>query len=73
MKSFKVSIAALAAAAVLASCGGSGSGSGSPTPSTRPSSPAHLTILSPRNGQVVHGSVRVRFSLRGAKIVKPRP
>jgi hypothetical protein len=47
----------------------------SSSPSTalsRPSSPARLSILSPRNGQVIHGStVPVRLKLKDAKVVKP--
>jgi Family of unknown function (DUF6130) len=36
----------------------------------RPSSPAKLTIVSPKNGAVVHGtSVDLRVNLEGAKIV----
>lgn len=36
----------------------------------RPSSPAHVTILAPANGAVVHGaSVPVHLELSGAKIV----
>ena len=63
---------ALAAALVLTACGGSGTGStdGSPTPSARPSSPAQITILTPKEGAVVTGpSVRVRVNLTGATIV----
>jgi hypothetical protein len=37
----------------------------------RPSSPAHITIVSPTNGQVIHsGDVPVRVRLAGAKIVQ---
>jgi hypothetical protein len=59
----------------LAACSG-GNGGGSATTSTaaaaadRPSSPAKLTIVSPRNGQTVHGDrPEVRLDLTGAKIV----
>jgi hypothetical protein len=70
MKSLKSAALAMAAAVSLVACGGGSSGS--PTPTVRPSSPAVLKILEPRNGQVIHGSaVHVRFSLRKAKIVKP--
>jgi len=60
---------------LLAACtGGSGS---STTPSTaspasgpRPSTTATLKILSPKNGQAVHGStVDLKVSLTGAKLV----
>ena len=54
---------------VLAACSGSSAAS-SPTPAARPSSPAKLTIVSPKNGQVIHGSdVPIRVRLQGAKIV----
>jgi hypothetical protein len=52
---------------VAVSCSG-GSSSNAPTP--RPSSPAKVSILSPTDGQVVHGSsVQLRVSLEHAKIV----
>ena len=60
------------AVAVLASgCSTGTDGVGStPTPDVRPSSPAKVAILSPTNGQVVHGSsVKIRVGLTGAKIV----
>jgi hypothetical protein len=69
--------AAAAVVALAAGCGGGG-GSSSPSPSstatpeTRPSSTAKLEILSPRNGDVVHGTtVHLRIALQDAKIVKP--
>ncbi|MGZ5213864.1 MAG: DUF6130 family protein [Actinomycetota bacterium] len=45
--------------------------SATPTVSTsRPASPAKLTILTPRNGQVIHGTtVEMKVSLKDAKIV----
>ncbi|HEV8621855.1 MAG TPA: hypothetical protein VGR33_03065 [Actinomycetota bacterium] len=58
--------------AVLASgCStGSDAAGSTPTPDVRPSSPATVAILSPTNGQVVHGSnVKIRVRLTGAKIV----
>jgi hypothetical protein len=67
-------------AALAAGCGGNGNantGGGfttSPLPvaSNRPSSPAKVTILSPRNGEVVHSSVlHVRLRLQHARIVIP--
>jgi hypothetical protein len=65
---------ALIAFALLAAGCGSGTGrSDSPSPSsvTRPSSTAKLSILSPRNGSVVEGSiVHLELSLQGAQIVK---
>jgi hypothetical protein len=59
---------------LLGACGSSGGGSGpvSPAagPSARPSSTATLTIVSPANGSVVHGStVDLRLRLQHAKIV----
>jgi hypothetical protein len=58
------------AALVLAGCSSGTAAAGSTTPTARPSSPAKLSILSPANGEVVHGSVvHVRLSLRNAKIV----
>jgi hypothetical protein len=60
----------------LCACGSSGStppSTDSPTPTVsadRPASPAKLTIISPKNGQVVHGTtVQMKVSLKDAKIV----
>ncbi len=51
-----------------ASTGGSPSSSGAPSP--RPSSTAQLTLLSPTNGEVIHGtSVSVKVKLIDATIV----
>lgn len=51
------------------------SGSGTPSvldPSTRPSSPAKIRILSPKNGAVIHGtSFELKLSLQNAKVVAP--
>ncbi len=63
----------LAAALVCSACskGGGPAATGSPTAYDRPSSPATVTILTPTNGEVVHGStVPIRVSLKGAKIVR---
>jgi hypothetical protein len=60
------------AVAVLASgcSNGSEAAGDSSTPQARPSSPAKVTILSPTNGQAVHGSnVKIRVRLTGARIV----
>jgi Family of unknown function (DUF6130) len=64
-------------ALVAAGCGG-GAGAGSSATTTgsatgaRPSSPAVLTIISPKNGQMVHGSVlHIRLGLKNARIVRP--
>ena len=68
-------VAAVAAAAVLglAACSG-GDGGGSAAPGTtaaapRPSSPAKLTIVTPRNGQTVKEGAELRLGLDNAKIV----
>ena len=69
--------AALLAVAVLglAACSG-GDGGGSAASATtaaqaapRPSSPAKLTIVAPRNGQTVKEGAELRLGLAGAKIV----
>jgi hypothetical protein len=61
---------ALAAALLLTACTGNGSPSPSPSPNARPSSPAQITIVSPKEGSVVRGpSVTVRVNLAGATIV----
>jgi hypothetical protein len=60
---------------LLAACGSNGGGSAAMTPpaaspSARPSSTAKLTIVSPANGSVVHGSsVELRLRLQHARIV----
>jgi hypothetical protein len=60
----------------LAACSGGGGGGSAAAASTtaaaaeRPSSPAKLTIVVPRNGQTVHQArPEVRLELTGAKIV----
>ena len=71
-----VVVAAAAFALAASACGG-GDGSAGSTSSTtptvagnRPASTATLSILTPKNGQVVHGtSVQLKVSLKGAKIV----
>jgi Family of unknown function (DUF6130) len=62
--------------ALLAAGCSSGSGGSSPTPQTptvnptRPASTAKLSILTPENGQVVHGTtVEMKVKLLDAKIV----
>jgi hypothetical protein len=68
-------LAAVAVAALgLAACSGGG-GDGAAPPATtvvaqRPSSPAKLSIVSPRNGQTVRERrPALRLDLRGAKII----
>jgi hypothetical protein len=64
----------LAATLGLAACSGGNGGSAEPAATTavaaRPSSPAKLTIESPRNGETIHQDrPEVRLELVGAKIV----
>jgi hypothetical protein len=62
-----------AAVLVMVACGGgSASTGGSPTmPAARPSSPAKIAFITPKNGDVVHGDrAKVKLSLEGAKIVR---
>ena len=70
-RSVRLAMAILAVAVVACACSKeSGAAGGTPTPYVRPSSPATVAILSPTNGQVVHGSdVRIRVELTGSKIV----
>jgi hypothetical protein len=64
---------ALVATLLLTACGGGGDGGGgggTPTPGARPSSPAQISIVSPKEGSVVRGpSVLVRVKIVGATIV----
>ena len=74
MKSAGIVPPLLTLALLLAGCGGSAGAGGTTTttPTSRPSSPAKLTILSPDNGQAIKGStVKVRLRLRDARIVRP--
>ena len=68
----------VAAALVLAACGSSADGGSGATGATgatgstsdRPSSTANLSIVTPKVGEVVHGSsVDLRVKLRGARLV----
>jgi len=72
--------AAVVTVALLAACSSGGGDAPSPTTSgpvvpsgtlgPRPSSPAKLAIVSPTDGEVVHGpNVELHVSLKGAKIV----
>jgi hypothetical protein len=68
-----LAVVALAALG-LAACSGDGGDGASPPATTavaqRPSSPAKLSIVSPRNGQTVHQRrPALRLDLRGAEIV----
>jgi hypothetical protein len=71
------SAAVLAAATLALTVAGCSGGDGGPeTPTTtaapaaaRPSSPARLTIVSPRNGQTVGEGAELRLGLDGGRIV----
>jgi hypothetical protein len=65
-------------ALTTSACGGGGETTPSTSPTTptptvsadRPASPAQLAIITPTNGQVVHGTtVQMKVSLKDAKIV----
>jgi len=62
--------AAVTLALLTAACGGGGNDG--PTPTTRPSSPATVTIESPTNGESFPAGtdIPVKVELAGAKIVK---
>jgi hypothetical protein len=62
---------AVAVAALASGCStGTDAAGATSTPDVRPSSLAKVAILSPTNGQVVHGSnVQIRIRLTGARIV----
>lgn len=68
-------LAAAALALTIAACSGGDGGSEAPAATTapaaaaRPSSPAKLTIMSPRNGQTVGERPELRLDLDGGKIV----
>ena len=64
----RVTIALIAL--VATACSGSASSTGSGSVLARPTSTGTLTIVSPTDGQVVHGtSVRVQTKLTGARVV----
>jgi hypothetical protein len=78
----KLVVPAVLLVLLTASCTGGSDGSsttttptspGAPTstlPPNRPSSPAKIEILSPKNGDVVHGtSLRLKLALQNAKVV----
>ena len=65
-----LAVAAAVAIALVGSACSKGAPQGTATPPARPSSTARIEILSPTNGQVIHGSdVKVRVALTGARIV----
>jgi uncharacterized protein DUF6130 len=60
----------LSVAVYAAACGGGGGPSPTATLGARPTSTAKLSIVSPTNGQVVHGSsLELKTRLEGARIV----
>src|SRR5205807_823618 len=73
----RLAVALCVTATVAAGCGGGSTGAttGASPPAganPRPSSPAVLTIISPRSGEVIHGStLHVRLGLKNARIVIP--
>jgi hypothetical protein len=64
-------VATVAGTLALTACGGGAASPGrSTTPRTRPSSPAKISIVSPKNGQVIHGTtLDLKLALEGAKVV----
>jgi hypothetical protein len=68
--------ASLSLVLMAGACGGGDGGSASPTSSTptvaadRPASTAKLAIVSPKNGEVIHGAtLQLKVSLKDAKVV----
>ena len=66
-----ITLTVLLTFSALSACGGPAT-SATPTPATqRPSSPVKVTIVSPTNGEVVHGnSVNLVVTISGGEIVK---
>ena len=63
-------VAALSLVAAACNSGSPGSSLTPPGPSSRPSSTGKLTILSPKNGQVLHGgNVTLKVELKDATLV----
>jgi hypothetical protein len=74
LRSTRMASVVLALCFLMAACSGGGTPALTPTSTVdinnRPSSPAVLKILEPKNGQVVHGtSTPLKMSLENAKIV----
>lgn len=71
----RAAVTTVLAALALAACADGGAGGASPPPATsavaeRPSSPAELSIVSPRNGQTVRQDrPELRLDLREAEVV----
>jgi hypothetical protein len=74
MKRLRLLTTVAAVAMCVVACGGSPSGStgaasASPAAANRPSSPVKITLVSPTNGEVVHGrAVHVVVSISGGTI-----
>src|SRR5207245_6911084 len=69
-RTLAVVVSALALAGAACSKGASPGGTSPPRPLARPSSTAHLSLVSPTNGEVIHGSsVNLQITLTGARIV----
>jgi len=73
---WRVIVAGVTFMFVTGACGGGGGGSAGPTSAAptvvadRPASTAKLAILSPRNGQVIHGTtMQLKVSLKDAEVV----
>jgi Domain of unknown function (DUF4399) len=66
----RVRWAAVAALLLLTACSNGSAASDTGTPISRPSSTGEITIVSPTDGEAIHGSdVPVTVRLRGAKVV----
>ncbi|HLB77847.1 MAG TPA: hypothetical protein VJO72_12500 [Candidatus Dormibacteraeota bacterium] len=72
MRSRSAAACAAGLVVLLAAACSKGSSASTPTPTgPRPSTTAHVQILSPTNGQVVRGgTVQINVALTGAKIVR---
>lgn len=72
MRIRSLAIVAMVGVTLVACAGGGGSDPSSPglSPIGRPRSTAELAVVSPENGEVVHGStVELRIDLQGARLV----
>jgi hypothetical protein len=70
----RIVLGLLLSVTLLASCGGGGDSGAEPasTAAARPKSPATISILAPKNGDVIKGtSVDVKMDLEGGKVVEP--
>ena len=74
LRALALALLAVAVLALAACSGGDGGGSAAPATTAvaaapRPSSPAKLTIMAPRNGQTVKEGAELRLGLDNAKII----